>query len=176
MATSAGMANKTPGADSVLEQTGQRVVEQPQGGQETIHGAVQRVPIEALGCLFTHWLFPLGRWRWWRGEWNLVRCALRNRDGLGWCIGLWQERKSSFRSRLPSQSTENFSNHHLTESSRPAIPRLLRPRVLRRRIVRSRAVGLGPVEAPAGRPSGRTRAFSPPECRRCWKRRRVRVE
>src|SRR5205807_8715261 len=35
---------------------------------------------------------------------------------LSWRIGLGQERKSGFRSRLPPQSTENFPNHHLAES------------------------------------------------------------
>ncbi len=59
--------------------------------------------------------------------------------------------------------------------SRPAIPRLLMPWALRRRIVRSRGLGLG-SEPSAGRPSGRTKALSPRECRRSWKRRRVRVE
>src|SRR5207302_2524971 len=47
---------------------GQRVVEQPQGGPETIQGAVQRIGIEALSRRFAPWFFPLGRWRWWRGE------------------------------------------------------------------------------------------------------------
>src|SRR5437660_12567685 len=47
---------------------------------------------------------------------------IRNRDGLGWCIGLGPERKSGFRSRLPAKSTENFPNHHLAESQSSSDP------------------------------------------------------
>ncbi|PYU23264.1 MAG: hypothetical protein DMG30_12210 [Acidobacteria bacterium] len=47
---------------------------------------------------------------------------IRNRDGLGWCIGLGPERKSGFWSRLPAKSTENFPNHHLAESQPSSDP------------------------------------------------------
>jgi len=62
---------------------GQRVVEQPQGRQETIHGAVQRILIEALSRRFDPWPFSLKRWRWCRWKWNVIRWAVRNRGGLG---------------------------------------------------------------------------------------------
>jgi hypothetical protein len=80
----------------------------------------------------------------------VIRWAVRNRGGLGWRIGFGQQGKSSFRSRLPSKSTENFSDHHLTESqpsSNPAIAQASRLEAQNRTVASSR---LGPHRTACG--------------------------
>src|SRR5205085_5405602 len=131
------------------------------------HGAVQRVPIEALSRRFDPWFLPLGRWRWCRGKWHVIRWAVGNRGGLGGRIGFGQQGKSSFRGWLPSQSTENFSNHHLTESQSSTNPAIAQAASLEaqnrtvacRRLGPRRTAGGSSLRADEGVQSSRVQAL-----------------
>src|SRR5258708_25245652 len=105
------------------------IVEKSNGGQETIHGSIERVGIETFRRRIGWKLRPLA-WRLLRsGRRNLDQLTYRNRGPLCLRIGFRQEGEIWFRIRIrfPAQPTKTFPDSRFAEAQPPSNPSIAHP-------------------------------------------------